>query len=73
MAIVGSMNLEFAGGGEANARDIAELFVRQGYIIVGNENIPAGIVTEWDYVNKILSKEADASKVPLSHNWWIIF
>ena len=38
---------------------------QQGYIIVGNENIPAGIVTEWDYINKILSKEADASKVPL--------
>ena len=27
---------------------------QQGYIIVGNENIPAGIVTEWDYINKIL-------------------
>ncbi|MCL4312108.1 MAG: glycosyltransferase family 4 protein [Candidatus Thermoplasmatota archaeon] len=43
MAIVGSMNLEFAGGGEANARDIAELFVRQGYdVTLFGTGIPKG-------------------------------
>lgn len=37
------MNLEFAGGGEANARDIAELFVKQGYeVTLFGSGIPKG-------------------------------
>ena len=47
LAIVGSMNLEFAGGGEANARDIAELFVRQGYdVTLFGAGIPKGYETK---------------------------
>ena len=38
---------------------------REGYIIVGDGKIPEGIVTEWDYINKVLSQEADASRVLL--------
>ncbi|NOL60991.1 hypothetical protein, partial [Ferroplasma acidiphilum] len=41
------MNLEFAGGGEANARDIAELFVRQGYdVTLFGAGIPKGYETK---------------------------
>jgi len=38
---------------------------QQGYIIVGNDKIPEGIVTEWDYINKIISKKVDPSSIPL--------
>jgi CBS domain-containing protein len=38
---------------------------QQGYIVVGTDKTPEGIVTEWDYINKILSKQQDPSKVPL--------
>jgi CBS domain-containing protein len=38
---------------------------QQGYIIVGNNKIPEGIVTEWDYVNKIISKKVNPSSIPL--------
>ncbi|AGO61761.1 CBS domain-containing protein [Ferroplasma acidarmanus] len=38
---------------------------REGYIIVGDGKIPEGIVTEWDYINKVLSLEADPSRVLL--------
>ncbi len=41
------MNLEFAGGGEANARDIAELFERQGYdVTLFGAGIPGGYETK---------------------------
>jgi glycosyltransferase involved in cell wall biosynthesis len=43
MAIIGSLNLEFAGGGEANAKDIAELFVRNGYdVTLFGSGMPSG-------------------------------
>ena len=43
LAIIGSMNLEFAGGGEENAKDIAELFTRQGYdVTLFGSGIPRG-------------------------------
>ena len=43
LAIIGSMNLEFAGGGEENAKDIAELFTRQGYdVTLFGAGIPKG-------------------------------
>lgn len=43
LAIIGSMNLEFAGGGEENAKDIAELFTRQGYdVTLFGAGIPRG-------------------------------
>ena len=43
LAIIGPMNLEFAGGGEENAKDIAELFTRQGYnVTLFGSGIPRG-------------------------------
>ncbi len=37
------MNIEFAGGGETNARDIAELFVRKGYdVTLFGSGMPSG-------------------------------
>ncbi len=43
LAIIGSMNLEFAGGGEENAKDIADLFTRQGYdVTLFGSGIPRG-------------------------------
>lgn len=43
LAIIGSMNLEFAGGGEENAKDIADLLVHQGYdVTLFGSGIPRG-------------------------------
>ncbi len=36
-----------------------------GFIIVGNNNIPIGIITEWDYVNKIVAKDIDPKDIKL--------
>ncbi|WP_337861193.1 CBS domain-containing protein [Ferroplasma sp.] len=38
---------------------------QQGFVIIGKENVPEGIVTEWDFINKILSKKIDPSKITL--------
>ncbi len=36
-----------------------------GYVIVGSNNIPKGIVTEWDFINKVVSKNLNPEKVKL--------
>ena len=36
-----------------------------GYVIVGNDNVPEGIVTEWDFINKVISKKIDPEKIKL--------
>jgi IMP dehydrogenase len=38
---------------------------RQGYVIVVSENNPVGIVTEWDYLSKVVAEAKDPSKVTL--------
>lgn len=38
---------------------------RQGYVIVSVDNKPEGIVTEWDYLSKIVADGRDPSKVTL--------
>lgn len=38
---------------------------QQGFLIIGNGKIPEGIVTEWDFINKITSKSKDPQKVSL--------
>jgi glycosyltransferase involved in cell wall biosynthesis len=59
------MNIEFAGGGEANARDIAELFVRQGYeVTLFGSGIPKG------YESKI--KQYSFNYVPSAFNFDIM-
>ncbi|PSN84863.1 hypothetical protein B9Q02_08505 [Candidatus Marsarchaeota G1 archaeon BE_D] len=39
---------------------------RHGFVIVSREGKAVGVVTEWDYLEKIVSKEVDPSKVTLS-------
>ncbi len=36
-----------------------------GYVIVGDNNIPEGIVTEWDFINKVISKKIDPAKIKI--------
>ena len=36
-----------------------------GFIIVGKNNVPEGIVTEWDYVNKVVAKDLDPKDIKL--------
>ncbi len=36
-----------------------------GYVIVGSDNVPEGIVTEWDFINKVVSKKIDPEKIKL--------
>jgi CBS domain-containing protein len=52
---------------ETNALDAARSMKekRQGYVIVVSDNKPAGIVTEWDYLSKIVADGRDPSKVTL--------
>jgi CBS domain-containing protein len=38
---------------------------QQGYVIIGTDNVPEGIATEWDFINKILSKGIDPRKITL--------
>jgi len=39
---------------------------RHGFVVVvGEEQKPQGMVTEWDYVEKIVAEERDSSKVTL--------
>ncbi|MEM0140084.1 MAG: CBS domain-containing protein [Ferroplasma sp.] len=38
---------------------------RNGYIIIGTGKTPSGIVTEWDFVNRVVSKKLDPESVKL--------
>jgi len=50
-----------------NAREAAKIMSNDhtGFIIVEREGKPYGIVTEWDYVNKIVAKDLDPKDVKL--------
>jgi len=52
---------------DTNALDAAKAMKekRQGYVIVHSENKPVGIVTEWDYLSKIVAEGIDPAKVTL--------
>jgi CBS domain-containing protein len=52
---------------DTSALDAARLMneKRQGYVIVMTDDRPAGIVTEWDYLSKVVAGGKDASKVSL--------
>lgn len=52
---------------DTNAFDAAKSMKekRQGFIIVVIENKPVGIVTEWDYLSKIVAEGRDPSSVTL--------
>lgn len=39
---------------------------RHGFVIVSEEGRPLGIVTEWDFIEKVLGEGKDASRVRLS-------
>jgi CBS domain-containing protein len=52
---------------ETNALDTAKSMKekRQGYVIVVSDGKPVGIVTEWDYLSKVVAEGRDPSKVTL--------
>ncbi|HLH86186.1 MAG TPA: CBS domain-containing protein [Thermoplasmataceae archaeon] len=52
---------------ETNAFEAAKVMSRDhvGFVIVEREGKPYGIVTEWDFVNKIVANGADPKKVLL--------
>lgn len=52
---------------ETNALDAAKQMKaeRQGYVIVTWEGKPQGIVTEWDYLSKVVADARDPSAVTL--------
>lgn len=55
--------------GEANALEAARRMkdARRGFVLViSSDGKPEGIVTEWDFLAKILSENKDPSKVKLS-------
>ncbi len=39
---------------------------RHGYLLLVENGLPTGIVTEWDLVEKVLAQGADGATVPLS-------
>lgn len=53
--------------GELNALEGAKIMSNDhvGFIIVQKENQPAGIVTEWDYISKVVSKGLDPAGITL--------
>ena len=38
---------------------------QQGFLIIGTNKVPEGIVTEWDFINKIISKNKRPEDVNL--------
>ncbi len=38
---------------------------RQGFVVVLNGSLPEGIVTEWDYLSKVLAEEKDPAHVTI--------
>ena len=38
---------------------------QQGFLIIGTDKVPEGIVTEWDFINKIISKNKRPEDVNL--------
>lgn len=52
---------------DTNALDAAKKMKeeRQGYVIITWEGKPQGIVTEWDYLSKVVAEGKDASSVAL--------
>jgi signal-transduction protein with cAMP-binding, CBS, and nucleotidyltransferase domain len=50
---------------ELSAYDCAQQMVakRKGYAIIAQQGVPHGIVTEWDYLEKIIAKGADPHTV----------
>lgn len=48
-----------------NALDAARLMKekRQGYVIVVRDDKPVGIVTEWDYLSKVVAEGKEPSKI----------
>lgn len=39
---------------------------QQGFVVVSSDGVPEGIVTEWDYLSKIIAEGADSSKLKLA-------
>ncbi|MDG6925163.1 MAG: CBS domain-containing protein [Nitrososphaerota archaeon] len=52
---------------DTNALEAARLMrdKRQGYVVVVTEGKPEGIVTEWDYLSKVVAEGKETSKVVL--------
>ena len=53
--------------GDINALEGSNIMAekKQGFLIIGSGKIPEGIVTEWDFINKIVSKNQNPEKIPL--------
>jgi CBS domain-containing protein len=50
-----------------NALDAAKMMKEkhQGFVIVSDGAVPEGIVTEWDYLSKIIAESRDSSQVSI--------
>jgi CBS domain-containing protein len=50
-----------------NALDAAKMMKEkhQGFVIVSDGVVPEGIVTEWDYLSKIIAESRDSSQVSI--------
>ncbi|MDA4113149.1 MAG: CBS domain-containing protein [Thaumarchaeota archaeon] len=50
-----------------NALDAAKIMKEkhQGFVIVSDGVVPEGIVTEWDYLSKVIAEGKDASQVSI--------
>jgi CBS domain-containing protein len=53
--------------GDMNALEGSNIMAekQQGFLIIGSGMVPEGIVTEWDFINKIVSKNQNPEKIPL--------
>ena len=52
---------------DVTALDAAKIMreKNQGFVVVSADGVPEGIVTEWDYISKVVSQEVDPAKVKL--------
>ncbi|MCL6090944.1 MAG: CBS domain-containing protein [Candidatus Thermoplasmatota archaeon] len=52
---------------ETSAQEAAKIMSNDhvGFVIVQVDNKPHGVVTEWDFINKIIAKDLDPRKVKL--------
>ena len=52
---------------DVTALDAAKIMreKNQGFVVVSKDGVPEGIVTEWDYIAKVVSEAVDPAKVTL--------
>jgi IMP dehydrogenase len=52
---------------DVTALDAAKIMreKNQGFVVVSADGVPEGVVTEWDYISKVVSQGVDPAKVKL--------